>query len=137
VQDPQSGQTIGRTHRRGRLYHLDFLYVPVSSSSSHNLAGVVPFVVDLRHKRLGHISESRLKSLFHSEAFEQVSFFPLSLSTGCKLSKHLALPLNNSLSRTTSSFQLVYSDIWGPAPISFRSRYLYYVNFVDDFTRFT
>jgi len=41
VQDPQSGQTIGRAHMRTRLYHLDFLHVPISSSSYHSLAGVV------------------------------------------------------------------------------------------------
>ena len=66
VQDPQSGQTIGRAHRRGRLYHLDFLHGPVSSNSSHSLAGVVSSTADLWHRRLDHISESRLKlSLIH------------------------------------------------------------------------
>ena len=96
--DPQSGQTIGRAHRRGGLYYLDFLSVPVSSSSSSSLAGVVPSAADLWHRCLGHISESRLKSLFHNGALGQVSFSSLSLCKGCKLAKHLALSFNNSLS---------------------------------------
>ena len=56
---------------------------------------------------------------------------------GCKLAKRLALPFHNSLSQTTSAFQLVHSNIWGLAPIPSRSGYLYYVSFVDYFTRFT
>ena len=53
------------------------------------------------------------------------------------MAKHLALSFNKSLSQATNHFQLVHSDIWGPALIPFRSGYLYYVSFVDDFTRFT
>ena len=128
LQDPQSGQTIGRAQRRGRLYHLDFLHVPLSSSSNHNFAGIVSSIASLWHRHLDHISESYLKSLFHNGALGQVSFFLLSLCTGCKLAKHLALLFNNNLFQTTSPFQLVHSDIWGPTPIPFRSRYLYYVS---------
>jgi len=112
VTDPQSGQTIGLAHRRERLYYLDFLNVLVSNSTpSHSLVGVVPSAADLWHRRLGHISKSRLKSLFHSGALGQVSFSPLSLCLGCKLAKHSALPFNKSISQTTSPSQLVHSDI--------------------------
>ena len=79
----------------------------LSAVIRHSLAGVVLSVADLWHRCLGHISESRLKSLFHSGALEP----PLLLCTGCKLAKHLALPFNNSLFQTTSPFQLVHSDI--------------------------
>ena len=109
---------IDHAHGRGRLYHLDCLHVPVSNSSSNSLACVVSCAVDPWHRRLGHISKSRLKSLFHNGALSQV-LFPLSLCTGYKLVKHLALPFNNSLFQTTSNFQLVHSDIWGPTPIPF------------------
>jgi len=47
VQDPRSGQTIGRAYWNGRLYHLDFLHDPVSSDSSHSLIGVVLSAADL------------------------------------------------------------------------------------------
>jgi len=80
------------------MYHLDFFHIPISNSSSHSLAGVVLSAADLWHRRLGHISESCLKSLFHNGAFGQVSFSSLSLCKGCKLAKHLALSFNNSLS---------------------------------------
>ena len=67
----------------------------------------------------------------------QVFFSPLFLRLGCKLTKHSTIPFNKSFSQTTSPFQLIHSDIWGPARIPSRLGYLYYVSFIDDFTRFT
>ena len=34
-------------------------------------------------------------------------------------------------------FDLVHSDVWGPAPVSSLSGYNYYVSFVDDCSRYT
>lgn len=33
--------------------------------------------------------------------------------------------------------ELIYSDLWGPAPIESTTKHLYYVTFVDASTRFT
>jgi hypothetical protein len=32
--------------------------------------------------------------------------------------------------------ELIHSDVWGPAPI-FVDGYKYYIDFIDDFTKFT
>lgn len=39
--------------------------------------------------------------------------------------------------KTTKPFQLVHSDLWGPAHITSTAGYRYYIHFVDDFTCFT
>ena len=42
----------------------------------------------------------------------------------------------SSPSHTTEPFQIVHSDVWGPAPHLSLDGYRYYVSFVDDFTRY-
>jgi hypothetical protein len=46
----------------------------------------------------------------------------------------LAYPKSNSVS--SKPFELVFSDVWGPAPTSV-GRHDYYVSFIDDFSKFT
>ena len=35
------------------------------------------------------------------------------------------------------SFELVHSDVWGPCPVMFPTRFMYFVTFVDDFSHVT
>lgn len=42
-----------------------------------------------------------------------------------------------SFTRSTTPFSIVHSDVWGPAPIVSRSGFLYFISFIDDFSRFT
>lgn len=40
-----------------------------------------------------------------------------------------------SLNKITVPFELIYSDVWGPAPITTQSGIRWFINFVDDCTR--
>nr|ABA98728.2 retrotransposon protein, putative, Ty1-copia subclass [Oryza sativa Japonica Group] len=46
------------------------------------------------------------------------------------------LPYPKSSSVSSHPLELVFSDVWGPAPVSVESR-KYYVSFIDDFSKFT
>jgi histone deacetylase 1/2 len=54
----------------------------------------------------------------------------------CQKGKSHQLPYPKSSSVSSSPFELVFSDVWGPAPTSI-GRHNYYVSFIDDFTKFT
>ena len=47
------------------------------------------------------------------------------------------LPFPKQVMSSTFPLQLIHSDVWGSAPMTFVLGYRFYVIFVDDFTRFT
>lgn len=55
----------------------------------------------------------------------------------CQLGKTHNLPFNISRSKPAQSFDLIHSDLWGPAPFTSTDDYRYYILFVDDFSKYT
>ena len=53
------------------------------------------------------------------------------------MTKHPTLPFPFNESVSVASFDLVHSDIWGPAPVTSLDGFSYYVYFIDDFSRYT
>jgi len=56
--------------------------------------------------------------------------------TGCKLAKVSTLPFNRSISISSSPFDLIHSDVWGPSAIAIKGGSQYYVSFIDEHTRY-
>jgi hypothetical protein len=54
----------------------------------------------------------------------------------CQCAKSHQLPFVRSLSMSKAPLELVFSDVWGPAPSSV-GRNCYYVSFIEDYSRFT
>jgi hypothetical protein len=54
----------------------------------------------------------------------------------CQQAKSHQLPYPKSSSFPSHPLELVYLDVWGPAPESV-GRYKYYVSFINDFSKFT
>jgi len=90
----------------------------------------------LWHSCLDHVSSSRLKFLTSTGALENLKTCDISDCSGCKLAKYFALPFNQSISVSSSPFDLIYSDVWGPSPVATKGGSRYYVSFIDDHTRY-
>jgi hypothetical protein len=54
----------------------------------------------------------------------------------CQKAKSHQLPYPKSSSVSSVPLELVFSDVWGPAPASV-GRNKYYVSFIDDYSKFT
>ena len=54
----------------------------------------------------------------------------------CQRAKSHQLPYPISTSVSTQPLQLIFSDVWGPAPTSV-GRHSYYVSFIDDYSKYT
>ncbi|KAA0025466.1 Retrovirus-related Pol polyprotein from transposon TNT 1-94 [Cucumis melo var. makuwa] len=133
VQDPQTGQTIGTGRKVGRLFELLSLQVPSPSIS----APVTDSDTYQWHLRLGHASPEKLRHLISINNLNSITKFVPFNCLNCKLAKQPALSFSTSTSICDKPFDLIHSDIWGPAPTSTVHGYRYYVLFIDDFSRFT
>ena len=48
-----------------------------------------------------------------------------------------ALPFHKSTSVSSAPFELIHTDLWGPSPVASKGGSVYYVSFIDDYSRYT
>lgn len=93
-------------------------------------------VVNMWHHRLGHPTQAILSEMLntiHVPHFNST----LSFCTACQYGKLHQFHFPSSLPKTIKPFQLVHFDVWGPSSHISLEGYLYYVFFVDDYTKYT
>ncbi|KAJ9551549.1 LOW QUALITY PROTEIN: hypothetical protein OSB04_015594 [Centaurea solstitialis] len=136
ILDPKTKQILGKGRRVGRT--LEVVYFPPLSSSYTNLTASISTTssFDIWHARLGHLSSARIKLLANSGLLGNTTSNEVSCLS-CKLGKHHALPYELNDYTSDCAFDLIHSDVWGPAPHPSIGGCRYFVIFVDDHTRFT
>ena len=159
VQDPRTRQVIGIGRKVGRMFELVHLRTPpdittstlsaapalsISSRTPPNnttstLSAASALSIssqELWHSRLGHVSLDRLKSLISTGRLGKVKSESVSCLS-CQLGKQPALSFNKSDSISSTPFDLIHSDVWGPSPHNTMGGSKYFVVFIYDYTRFT
>ena len=92
----------------------------------------------LWHMRLGHPHDQVLRYVCPNDrSIINKCTNLVQTCTHCLYGKMHNLPFPKSQFVASSPFELVHSDVWGPAPITSINGFRYYVIFVDHFTRFT
>jgi hypothetical protein len=92
--------------------------------------------LDQWHARFGHPSTQVVRSILRLNNLPYSKEPSPTICHACQLGKSHQLPYNNVIHHSTSPLQLVFSDVWGPAPKSVGG-YSYYISFIDDYTKFT
>ena len=90
---------------------------------------------DLYHACIGHPSLSCLQLLAFQGHLGSVQFQKFNC-TSCHFGKQTKSPFNNSDSFSSTPFDFIHYDIWGPAPVSTERGSRYFVIFIDDFSRY-
>ena len=128
VQDSQTGQIVGTTHKVERLFELIFLHLLSSHLSTSVVSVQSTSSLALWNSHLDHASISRVKQLVSRGLLGSVSNKSFDCMP-CQFEKQIALPFNNNVSHALSPFDLIYSDVWGPSPITTQggSRYFFYI----------
>jgi Integrase core domain len=123
-QDRESGKKIGEGSLENGLYYLN---------ENTNKCHMSLSLVDrdkLLHWRFGHPSDQILNKLFYYKLDSKNCDV-------CKFSKQSRLPFPLSINKSAKCFDLIHSDVWGPAPIDSYNHFKYFVTFIDDFSRTT
>ncbi|XP_039065619.1 uncharacterized protein LOC120211068 [Hibiscus syriacus] len=126
---------------QGRLTN-DGLYQLLScedqrSSYLVNNVSKSPVSLKLWHQRLGHPSLDIVQRVLRSCSFVFNKTEAVNVCSACMQGKSHKLPFCKSLTKYNELFQLVVSDVWGPAPVCSTDGFRYYVSFVDVCSRYT
>ena len=124
---------IGQGRESNGLYLLDFSY---QQSSTALTATTSPFSsIELWHTRLEHPSFSKLqllKRVVNINAFNKTTCCDV-----CHFSKQKRLPFPISNHVSSTPFDFIHCDLWGPFATYTVEGYKYFLTIVDDFSRCT
>ena len=93
----------------------------------------------LWHQRLGHIGEKGLRLLHDKGMVEGMSNFThdFDLCEHFIYGKHYQVKFPSGSTREKGILELIHNDVFGPMPIPSLGKSVYYVSFIDDFSRNT
>lgn len=87
------------------------------------------------HQRLGHPNVRTLKTVLHDFSLPYCHSNDFSCNA-CSCNKSHRLSFSTRSIQTQRALQVVYSDLWGPSPVLSIDKKLYYVIFVDHYTKY-
>ncbi|MCO5609644.1 hypothetical protein L7F22_063874 [Adiantum nelumboides] len=121
---------VMRGNKCGTLY-------PLHVSGVHNHVVVITEEpsVSLWHRRLGHMSQTRMEYLPRFKYIPVFDFFDFSTCEYCMFGKQNKSSHSRRGSHKSEHLELVHSDVCGPMPVLFLGGALYFVTFIDDATR--
>lgn len=88
------------------------------------------------HQRLAHPHEPLLRRLISSFNLPVSSNKFPNVCDSCQLGKSHRFPLGSSHIASSTPFELIYSDVWGPSPKFSINGNRYFVLFIDDCTKY-
>ncbi|KAL4292152.1 hypothetical protein GQ457_14G024210 [Hibiscus cannabinus] len=89
----------------------------------------------LWHMRLGHLSESGMVALHKRNLLHGVKSCKLDFCKFCVLGKQTKVNFMTGKHKTEGILDYVHSDVWGPTRESSLGGSMYYVTFIDDFSK--
>jgi hypothetical protein len=118
------------------LFLLDPQVHPFSPSARPACLQSVRSTSSLWHARFGHSQDKVLRHLLSNSISPSISI-DSQFCKHCTQGKMTQLSFSHSNTSAYFPLQIVYSDVWGPAPITSLNGFRCYVSFIDAYSRFT
>ncbi|KAL5564235.1 hypothetical protein UlMin_027399 [Ulmus minor] len=90
---------------------------------------------DLWHMCLGHLSEHRLNKLHKRNLLKGVKGCKLDFYKICVIGKQRRVSFSTSSHTSKGILDYVHIHVWGPSPIASHGGSIYFVSFIDDYSR--
>ena len=90
----------------------------------------------LRHCRLGHVSDKRVSKLHKQGDLGSFNYESYDTCESCLRGKMPKTPFNKKGERATGTLELIHLDVCGLMSTHARGGYLYFVSFIDDYSRY-
>ena len=123
----------------GKLFELNCDFVPSACNFSSTSGDTS---LSTWHLRLGHLNVQDVQKLSSKNMVAGMSInssksAPVSDCEGCALGKQSRLPFpKSSSSKTSDVLELVHSDVCGPMSVPSVGGSLYFITFIDDFSKY-
>ena len=140
--------------------HYNFSIVHLDASSLHSVFNLVPRptcsivgcessstsdcgtscntrLLTLWHSRLGHPNKVVLNKILAQFNIKVSPGTEMNFCDACQYGKLHQASFPSTPLHTTAPFQIIHSDVWGPAPHLSLEGYKFYISFVDDYSRYT
>ena len=135
IKDLDTRKIIHQGKCRGGLYPLALQSSGVESRKQ--VFGAIKPSTSRWHSRLGHPSFSIVDCVIKNNKLSCNDDENLNSVCGsCLRAKSHQLLYPKSTSVSSAPLEFIFSDVWGPAPISV-GRHAYYVSFIDDYSKYT
>ena len=89
----------------------------------------------LWHKRLGHISKSRIERLVSDGILDSLDFTDFEVCVDCIKGKQTNIRRLGA-NRASDVLELIHTDICGPFPTASWNGQQYFISFIDDYSRY-
>jgi transposase InsO family protein len=120
--------------------NLDNLYAETLMTLHHSIGTKRSLVNErsayLWHKRLGHISQERMKRLVRNEVLPDLDFTDLNVCVDCIKGKQTKHHTKKGATRSTELLEIIHTDICGPFDVNSFNKEKYFITFIDDFSRY-
>jgi hypothetical protein len=126
---------LGSTYTNGCNNYV----VPVKRNKEYRIHTVPGKKTMLWHKKLGHIREKGLQTPHNKGMVEGISNCTLDFDL-CEhyiYGKNNRLRFTSSVAREKGILELIHSDVFGPVLVLSLGKSMFYVSFMDDFSRNT